>query len=267
MNKSAINPIQKIITRIQELKAQKIERQRIKTLTKELIDVVKNPDEDAVKKIKYLVRQGANVNTFDMSKERSLVHFAAEQDRLDVVKALIECGCKKYINFYDSSGKDPAFYAIDHNNPEMLDYLLSHGVSTMRPGDFSYESSFRYAVRSGHTKLVEIELKHGADINDHVGEHFTQYNKYERFYPGPTPLAEVTSGREVADGLDGNMKKYYDKKMIVFLLQKGARTDIKNEYGNDVNYLWNIPEIKNAVNSPRKKQSTPSILKKNHREY
>ncbi|MBQ9271236.1 MAG: ankyrin repeat domain-containing protein [Alphaproteobacteria bacterium] len=234
MNKSSANPLTKVLTRIKELKAKRAERSRINALTKELIAVVKNPDENAAKKIKNLVRQGADINTFDMDKERSLLHFAAERKRLDAVKALIENGCKTYINLNDVYGKDPAFYAIDNNNPQMLEYLLGHGVSTKRPADFNLVSSFRYAVRSGNIEMVKIELKHGADINDHVGESFRLYDKYEKTYPGPTPLAEVAAGKESYEPQSSTeTTKVYDTEMLEFLLKNGARTDLCDAYGNN----------------------------------
>lgn len=232
---------------VEDMKAKKVARQRVKALTKELIDVVKKPDENAAQKITDLVVQGADVNTFDMDKERSLLHYAAEQNRLDIVKALVENGCRKYINVNDVHGKDPAFYAIDYNNSEMLDYLLSNGVSVNRPADFNLESSFRYAVRSGHVNLAEIELKHGADINDHVGESFKLYDKYEKAYPGPTPLADVVSGKDIHDGAG----KRYDMAMIEFLLKNGARTDLKDAYGRDIKHIENIPAIRKILMETR----------------
>jgi ankyrin repeat protein len=230
---------------VEDRKVKKVERQRVKALTKELIEVVKNPDENAAQKIADLVAKGADINTFDMDKERSLLHFAAEQNRMDVVKALVENGCKKYINVNDIHGKDPAFYAIDNNNPEMLDYLLANGVSTNRPADFNLDSSFRYAVRSGHINLAEIELKYGADINDHVGEEFTLYGKYIKVYPGPTPLADVVHGQEINDGVA--VRKKFDKAMVEFLLKNGARTDLNDPYGNDVKYIEALPEVRKIL--------------------
>lgn len=244
-----------------DLRVKKAERQRVKALTKELINTVKNPDENVAQKIADLVARGADVNTFDMDNERSLLHFAAEQNRMDVVKALVENGCKKYINVNDVHGKDPAFYAIDNNNPEMLDYLLSNGVSTNRPADFNLESSFRYAVRLGNVKMAEIELKHGADINDRVGESFMLYDKYERIYPGPTPLADVVGGKDVNDGAG----KRYDVAMIEFLLKNGARTDLPDSYGRDIRHIEDIPEIRKILAETRAQSGmvATAILAKN----
>lgn len=267
MSASKHNPILNVMERIQKIKANRVEHKRVYHLTRELFNIAKNPDENAAEKIKDLVKKGADVNKFDMRRERSLLHYAAEQNRMDIVKALIECGCKTYINVNDINGKDPAFYAIDNNNPEMLDYLLSNGVSTARPADMNYISSFRYAVRSGHIDLVEIELNHGADINDHAGESWVDYGKYARFYSGSTPLHDLTYGRDISGGV-GPEKRVYDKKMIIYLLSKGARTDIASDYGTKLDYLWEVPEIKEGLKEMSAKDSNvATLLKAKGRDY
>lgn len=239
--------ISKLVTDIknswQHQKQKKAERQKQKLLTRELIQTVKNPPENAAAKIAELVAAGADVNTFDMDKERSLLHFAAEQNRMDIAIALIENGCKTYINVNDAAGKDPAFYAIDNNNVEMLDYLLANGISTNRPADFNLISSLRYAVRSGNINMVEIQLKHGADINDHVGETLKFYNQYEKTYPGPTPLADVVNKQK---NNYENAAKKHDTAMIKFLLQNGANID-KDPYGNNVEYNNTLLKLKQIL--------------------
>lgn len=245
--------ISKLVTNIksswQHQQQKKTARQKQKMLTKELVRTVKNPPENAVAKIAELVVAGADINTFDMDKERSLLHYAAEQNRMDLVNALMENGCKTYINVNDCYGKDPAFYAIDNNNGEMLDYLLANGVSTNRPADFNLDSSLRYAVCSGNVEMVKIELKHGADINDHVGESFKLYDQYQKTYPGPTPLAEIIGGQ----GKDGEIvSKKYDTEMIEFLLQNGARTDIKDSYGNDISRIDTSDKVKQLLQNQGK---------------
>ncbi|MBR1756141.1 MAG: ankyrin repeat domain-containing protein [Alphaproteobacteria bacterium] len=256
MSKSSTSPISQIVVRIKELKAKKAERQRVGELTKQLINIVKNPDKDAAKKITELVKKGADVNNFDMDKERSLLHIAAEQNRMDVVKALVENGCKSYINVNDVYGKDPAFYAIDNNNAEMLDYLLAHGISTKRPADFNLMSSYRYAVLSGNTELVKIELKHGADVNDYVGQQFVLYDRYEKTYPGPTPLADLVLGKDCYDPLSTRQNsKIYDEAMIKLLLDNGARTDLADPYGNTAHDSEMPEHIRKMLNAQQQKQN------------
>ena len=209
-----------LVKKMHEYKENRAERRRINKLTAELISVVKHPAADAAKKIDELVQKGANVNTFDMDTERSLLHFAAEKNRLDVVEALVKNDCKTYININDIFGKDPAFYAIDNKNPQLLDYLYSHGVSTNRPADFNLMSSFRYAVHSGEVELAEIAYKHGANINDHVGETFVLYEQYQKTYPAPTPLGELYH------------LKSRNKDMIDFLKANGAQADLSEVMDN-----------------------------------
>lgn len=214
MNTKKDNVFNKMIEKMHEFKAKRAERRRINKLTTELIAVVKHPKDDAVEKINSLVKQGADVNTFDMDTERSLLHFSAEQNRLDVTEALSKNGCKKYINVNDIYGKDPAFYAIDNKNPQLLDFVLSNGVSVNRPADFNLMSSFRYAVHSGEVELAQIVHKHGADINDRVGESFTLYDQYQKTYPGPTPLKDLY------------LYNSKNTEMINFLKANGGRDDL-----------------------------------------
>lgn len=238
---------------IQNKKAQHAERQRVSALTKELLAIVKNPDENVSQKIRELVKQGANVNTFDMDNERSLLHYAAEHNRMDMAQALIESGCRYFINVNDSYGKTPAFYAIDNKNPEMLEYLLSNGITTDRPLDFNYDSVFRHAVRSGDVQMAEICLKHGADVNDHVGETFVLHDKYERTYPGPTPLADALSGTEVYSA-EKHGEKEFNEPMIKLLFKYNARTDLKDAYGHDALDKITSPKLHQMVAAQRVKE-------------
>lgn len=238
---------------VQNKKAQHAERKRVNALTKELLTVVKNPADNAAENIRKLVQQGANVNTFDMDKEKSLLHYAAEHNRMDMVKTLLECGCRYFINVNDSYGKTPAFYAIDNKNSEMLDYLLTNGITTERPLDFNYDSVLRHAVRSGDVKMAEICLKHGADVNDRVGETFILLDKYERTYPGPTPLADIVSGQEMFNSTQHGQKKF-NEPMVKLLLEHNARTDLKDAYGHDALDKAASPRLHQMVASQRAKE-------------
>lgn len=238
---------------VQNKKTQYAERQRVNAMTKELLAIVRNPDDNAAENIRNLVQRGANVNTFDIDKEKSLLHYAAEHNRMDMVQALLESGCRYFINVNDSYGKTPAFYAIDNKNPKMLDYLLTNGITTERPLDFNYDSVLRHAVRSGDVQMVEICLKNGADVNDHVGETFILLDKYERTYPGPTPLADVLSRKEVHTSTQHGEKEY-NEPMIELLLKYNARTDLKDDYGHDALDKAATPKLHKLVSTQRSKE-------------
>lgn len=69
-----------------------------------------------------LVDHGANPNYAGKFANRTLLHCAAAQGNLELVKKLVETH-KASVRVYDNEGKSPLTYAHEHNNAEVQSYL------------------------------------------------------------------------------------------------------------------------------------------------
>lgn len=77
--------------------------------------------------IEFLAARGADLKARDGSRERTLLHVAAEDGDLEAVEYLVHAGAE--INARDKEGKTPMDYAPDK---DIWDFLRSHGG---RPGE------------------------------------------------------------------------------------------------------------------------------------
>jgi len=141
--------------------------------------------------MKYLLSQGADINTIDRENS-NLMHNAAANGHLEVVKYLIDQSFD--VNAADDNGNTALLFASDRNNIELVRYLLDQGA------DVHAESSngttvILNAAFSGNNEMIQLFQDKGLSIN-----HANQW--------GVTPLMYAS--------LVGNMD------IVEYLLEQGA---------------------------------------------
>ena len=128
-----------------------------------------------------LISNGANVNTLDYANETPL-HYAARIGSVDVCKLLISNGAN--INAFDVIDWTPLHYAADQGELAVCKQLISNGanVNTL---DNENETPLHYAARVGSVDVCKLLISNGANIN--------ASNCFNR-----TPLMLATNNKHVA---------------------------------------------------------------------
>ena len=83
-----------------------------------------------------------NINTKDQGYGRTPLHLAGMLGDLNIVKAIVEQGAN--INQQNSTGASPLLYATNHENEDVIDYLLSKGADKNIP-TLTRETPYLYA--------------------------------------------------------------------------------------------------------------------------
>jgi len=150
--------------------------------------------------VKILLDNGAKINLRNKNGETA-IHIAATGD-IDSARLLIERGAKT--GFKTRSGHTPIHRAAMSENPEeLIELLYSKGAKITRDRD--KKNALHTAAAIGNIKALKTIIAHGARINKKGGEY------------GRTPLAMAS--------ISGNLK------VVKFLLDAGARSDIENNRG------------------------------------
>jgi len=123
--------------------------------------------------VKYLVKNGADVNTKDFNDETPLI-YACKHRNLEVLKYLIAQGAKE--GMAEALTVSAGFGEI-----EIVKYLLKKGANPNEKG--FYRSPLASAARSGSLDVVKYLLKKGAKTKDKaiieaVGSHSPETVRY-----------------------------------------------------------------------------------------
>jgi ankyrin repeat protein len=123
-----------------------------------LVDAVKARDKAAILK---LLQQKVNVNTPEVDGTTAL-HWAVQQDDLDLVQRLIRAGANvKATNDY---GSTPMSEAATVANPAVLDALLKAGADVNSPNQDG-QTALMAVARTGKVDAARVLLSHGANVN------------------------------------------------------------------------------------------------------
>lgn len=98
----------------------------------------------------------------------SILTEAAGSGSLEKVKVLVERGAN--VNARDNRGQNALFYAVYKGAPDVVAYLLDHGIETnVAGGSLGYqgmgETALAMAVQKGDVAVVKMLLAKGADPN------------------------------------------------------------------------------------------------------
>eukprot|EP01156_Anaeramoeba_ignava_P018380 Anaeramoba_ignava/a91581_78.p1 GENE.a91581_78~~a91581_78.p1 ORF type:complete len:972 (+),score=309.43 a91581_78:916-3831(+) len=108
--------------------------------------------------LKNLIKNGANPRL--TSRERwSPLHAAVHQQHKDCVQLLIQNDCP--IDVANNALNTPLVFAAESGNLDILVFLLDHNASINLGGDWN---PLTIAMKKGHTEIIKVLLKRGADI-------------------------------------------------------------------------------------------------------
>lgn len=116
-----------------------------------------------VAKIKALLAApGVNVNLSDPDTGRTALHWAARENRGEIVALLVEA--KADINAQDRTGKGPLTLAAETGSVDATNQLVAAGAS-VNARDSIGGTPLTWACGLGTADTVKILLEHGADIS------------------------------------------------------------------------------------------------------
>lgn len=96
-------------------------------------------------------------------KNKSLLHYAAEANELEIAKYLVESGIE--VDVLDDDGETPLFSAAASGEADVLRYLLSKGANPNAKGSRWSHTPLHRASASDNIEGARILIQYGADIN------------------------------------------------------------------------------------------------------
>lgn len=101
------------------------------------------------------------VNEPDVSLDEML-SLACRQDKLDIVKLLIQSGAK--VNHRNKAGNTPLLEACSQTHVFVARFLLENGAEIDAPTETTLDSPLTWACTLGNTEIVEELLKQKANV-------------------------------------------------------------------------------------------------------
>jgi ankyrin repeat protein len=117
--------------------------------------------------LKWLVKQGADLDTIIEPGGRSVMHFAASSGHLETVKWLVLQGGD--VDSIDDSGQTLLHLAAENGHLDLCHWLLLQGLEVDQP-DCDGVTPLRLAVRGAHADVVSFLLLNHADPTLHASE-------------------------------------------------------------------------------------------------
>ena len=115
-----------------------------------------------------LIQYGANINIRCndigenyVSKERTILHFAAKDGDFELVKYLIEHNME--VDPLDCYRTTPLLLAAENNHTEICEYLVEHGADPNLKGT-DPQTALHYAAKNNNFELVKFLVEHKADV-------------------------------------------------------------------------------------------------------
>jgi len=182
--------------------------------------------------VKYLIDNGADVNSFSRSYENPFI-LAIKSQKEEIVKCLVKAGAnvKK-----GNSDNPPLIEAVHTNNETIIKYLLECGADVNERGVNVYgDSSLTAAIKNNNETIVKLLIDLGANINKESG-----------FNETPLILAVRNQNQNIIKllieyGADINYKLEFNNTPLIealeegnesiakYLIDKGANVNVTNQ--------------------------------------
>ena len=184
-----------------------------------------------LEKVKYFIKQGADVNL-------GLWYAVRSFDNLDLVKCFVENGANVNIKWWNG-------WTLLHcsQNEQMIDYLISHGADVNAKDDFG-QAPLHFACQGENIKWVKYLLEHGADVNikdrnGNVPLHslVVDASLYEQGMRDVGESATEMMDLLIEKGADVNAENYQGKVLLDTAAGYGGVSVFKYlvEHGADIN--------------------------------
>jgi len=169
---------------------------------------------------------------------------AAKTSNISRINFIMFCMfCDANVDYSDIKGNTPLLLALEQNDFQTADLLLSQWHAKLPPKSERFFSALKQIIKSGNTELLSLLLKHGLSGNTYdenketlwsyiwededykriqiikcLIKHKAQINTYENIYF--SPLSEAIAKQDLF--------------MIDFLLDNGAAINFKDKNGETV---------------------------------
>jgi ankyrin repeat protein len=202
----------------------------------EILDAAENGDLEKVKTL--LAADSSLINTrVDNSSRATVLMIAVHYEKPDVAKFLIEKGAD--VNAKTAHGQTALFEASAYGELDVVKMLLAKGadvnfvVHDDSEGDDPGCTPLLLAAENGQLEVVKLLLEKGADVN--------AKSSYNTIHECATPLIGACEVAKDFGRLGGGLppgtrvvttKKHGYLEVVKLLLEKGAKVDVKNNFGN-----------------------------------
>lgn len=114
---------------------------------------------------KILLSKVTSVNNETGRPERNPLHYAATDNRTEMIQLLIDKGAD--VNAIDEHDMSPLHYAVILDNFETVNLLLDNGASADEVTDHMFRfTPYQHACKGAKSQILECFLNHGSDAND-----------------------------------------------------------------------------------------------------
>jgi len=204
--------------------------------------------EGRIETAKWLVEQGANLNSARTMDGRSVIHAAIYKGHFEVIKHLIEKEAN--VNQPNKAGFTPIYAACEKANFDIIKLLIDNGANVNICGQ-NGDSPIGMACNFAGVEVIDLLVKSGAKLDVLYGTGCTVV--HEAFYGGNLAVIKYI----MAQGLPVNVKCNEGKLPLQYLLEtKLVPKEIKanivkelklalSEHGIDAIYI--TKELSNEV--------------------
>jgi len=193
------------------------------TLNQALIQATTNGQD---KIVEFLLDTGADIDATSIGENRSLLHLATRDDRIDVVRVLLAKGAKKDAISVD--GTTALMIAAQYHRIEILRLLIQAGTD-IDASNQEGVTALMYAAQLNFQNGVQDLLRAGANVNKMTNSGATAlmlaaqngYQNVTRTLLAAGADPDIKAGNEATALLLA--QKYNHRDVIKILLNAGAR--------------------------------------------